>query len=70
MFSGGRVFVNHASGFMSTNNQVHINSTETIKEKLTFERDSQSQGVLINGYRADNDLLQPSIFPLSKCHLL
>ena len=60
MFSEGCVFVNHASSFMSINNQVHINSTETIKEKLTFERESQSQGVTIKGYHADNGVFNAS----------
>ena len=43
MFSGGCVFIDHASGYVSIKHQVDINSTETVKAKLTFERESQSQ---------------------------
>ena len=60
MFSGGCVFKNHVSSFMSINNQVYINSTETIKEKLTFEKESQSQGVAIKEYHTDNGVFNAS----------
>ena len=30
--------------------QVAINATETVKEKLTFEKEDKSQGVMINKY--------------------
>ena len=43
MFSGGCVFIDHASGYVSINHQVAINTTETVKAKLTFEREAQSQ---------------------------
>ena len=49
MFSGGCVFVEHASGYVSIKHQVAISSTETIKAKLTFEREAQIQGVVIKG---------------------
>ena len=38
VFSGGCVFIDHASGYVSINPQVSINATETCKTKLTFER--------------------------------
>ena len=44
MFSGGCVFIYHASGYVSIKHQVAINDTETVKAKLTFEREAQSQG--------------------------
>ena len=43
MFSGGCVFIDHASGYVSIKHQVAINATETVKAKLTFEREAQSQ---------------------------
>ena len=49
MFSGGYVFIYHASGYVSINHQVAINATKTVKEKITFEREAQSQGVVIKG---------------------
>ena len=42
MFSGGFFFVDHASGYVSLKHQVDINATETVKAKLTFEREAQS----------------------------
>ena len=45
MFSGGCVFIDHTSGYVSIKHQVAINATETVKAKLTFEREAQSKGV-------------------------
>ena len=53
MFSGGCVFIDHASGYVSIKHQVAINATETVKSKLTFEREDKSQGVMINKYHTD-----------------
>ena len=47
MFSGGCVFIDHARGYVSIKQQVAINATETVKAKLTFEREAQIQGVVI-----------------------
>ena len=38
---------------MSIKYQVAINTTETVKSKLTFEREDKSQGVMINEYHTD-----------------
>ena len=62
MFSGGCVFIDHASGYVSIKHQVAINSTETVKAKLTFEREAQSQGVVIKGYHTYNGICNASEF--------
>ena len=49
MLSGRCIFIDHASGYISINNQVDINATETVKDKIIFEREDQSQGVVIRG---------------------
>ena len=36
MFSGGCVFIDHASGYVRIKHQVAINATETVKAKITF----------------------------------
>ena len=36
IFSGGCVFIDHASGYVRIKHQLAINATETVKEKLTF----------------------------------
>ena len=38
MFSGGCVFIDYVSGYVSIKHQVAINATETVKAKLKFER--------------------------------
>ena len=41
MFSGGFVFIDHVSGYVSIKHQMVINSTETSKAELTCEREAQ-----------------------------
>ena len=43
-------FIDHASGYVRINYQVAINATETAKAKLNFDREAQSQKVVIKGY--------------------
>ena len=62
MFSGGCVFIDHASGYVSIKHQVAINFTETVKAKITFEREAQIQGVVTKGYHTDNGVFNSSEF--------
>ena len=62
MFSGGCVFIDHASGYARIKHKLAINATETVKAKLTFEREAQSQGVVIKGYHTDNGIFNASEF--------
>ena len=39
-----------------------INATETVKAKLTFEREAQNEGVGIKGYHTDNGIFNASEF--------
>ena len=57
MFSEEYVFIDHARGYVITKCQVAINATETIKSKLTFEREAQIQGVVIKGKHTNNGIL-------------
>ena len=41
---------------MSIKHQVSINVNETVKSKLTLEREAQSQGVMIKVYHTDNGI--------------
>ena len=47
---------------MSIKQQVAIKSTETVKAKLTFEREAQSHGVVIKGYHTDHGIFYASEF--------
>ena len=62
MFSGGCVFIDHASGYVRIKHQVAINAIETIKAKLIYERKAQSQGVVIQGYHTSNGIFNASEF--------
>ena len=62
MFSGGCAFIYHDNGYVSITHQVAINATENIKEKITFYRESQSQGVMIKLYHTDNGISNASDF--------
>ena len=43
----------HASDYMIIKHQLAIHASETVKAKLTFEREDKSQGVMINEYHTD-----------------
>ena len=62
MFSVGCVFIYHFSVYVNIKHQVAINATETVKAKLTFEREARIQGVLIKGYYTDNGIFNSSEF--------
>ena len=62
MYSGRCVLIDHSSGYVRINHQVYINSTETFKEKFTFQSEDKSKGLMINIYHTDN-----GIFNTSKC---
>ena len=62
MLSGGFVLVEYSSGFISTKHQIDINSSETVKEKLTFESETQIKGVIIKRFQNDNGVLNVSYF--------
>ena len=47
---------------MSIKHQMTINATETVKSKLTFEREDKSQRVMINVYHTDNEIFNTSKF--------
>ena len=54
MFSGGCVFVGHASGFIHIEFQCHLNSHETLDAKGHFEDISRDVGVVVQSYHTDN----------------
>ena len=60
ILSYGCVFVNYAGGFMSTKQQVTINSTKNVKTKLNFYGEYQIKGVVIKGYHIDNEVFNTS----------
>jgi hypothetical protein len=53
-YTGGTIFVDHASVFIYVRNQVSLHAGETIVSKKLFETLAQSYGVTIESYLADN----------------
>ena len=56
------LFVDHVSCFIIINNQVDINATENVNLKLTFEREFQSNLVVMKGNKNYNGLFNASDF--------
>ena len=60
MFSGLYIFVDQANGFIIVKHQVTINSTENVKNKLIFDTDTKSQGVVTKVYHTGNWIFNAS----------
>ena len=54
MYSGGCIFVDHASGFIHVEPQVNFTATETLRAKQAFEKVMHNMGVTVRSYHADN----------------
>ena len=54
MFSGGCIFVDHASGFIHVEFQTHLNTHETINAKDNFKLMCHDNGVVLVQYQLDN----------------
>ena len=55
-------FIDYYSGYIRINYLVDIKDTGTVKEKITFERESQSQRVEIKVYHTDNGIFNAPEF--------
>ena len=53
-YTGGTLFVDHASGLMYCVHQVSLNTGETVEAKLEFERYALDHGVTVKSYLVDN----------------
>lgn len=54
MYSGGALFIDHASGYVDVQFQTQPNTHETIKSKTAFEMHCRDYGVLVQRYISDN----------------
>ena len=61
-FHGGTLFVDHSSGFIRVEHQVTLNASDTIKSKISFEKQAYLDGVIINQYHTDNGIFKASVF--------
>ena len=55
-YTGGVIFVDHASGRIDIRHQVHLDSAETIEAKIKFEREAHNAGVVVQSYHTDNGI--------------
>jgi len=54
MYSGGCIFIDHASSYIHEEHQVSLTTHETLKSKHSFERVCFDMGVGIQAYQSDN----------------
>lgn len=62
MFNGGMIFVDHATGYVDCRHQVSLNAIDTIKSKISFEREAFHDGVKIQAYHSDNGIFTSKAF--------
>ena len=62
MYSGGTIFVDHASGLIHVEHQVSLGASETVMSKKLFERMAKDHGVMISGYHGDNGIFTAQEF--------
>ena len=53
-FSGGAIFVDHASGYIFISHQVHMTTHETLTSKEAFEAHCRDVGIVVAEYLSDN----------------
>lgn len=61
-YTGGTIFVDHASTKIFVKHQVSLNAGETVMAKKAFEREAFSNGVIIQQYHADNLPFNAKVF--------
>jgi hypothetical protein len=54
MYSGGTLFVDHASGLIRVYNQVSLGASDTLTSKHAFELEGEAAGHTIRHYHGDN----------------
>ena len=62
MYTGGTIFVDHASGYVGIGNQVSLLASDTIRSKRRFEQQAGLSGVHIKAYHGDNGVFRSTEF--------
>ena len=62
MYSGGTVFVDHASGVIKIHHQVSLGASDTVRSKELHELWASEHGVSIKSYRGDNGVYKSELF--------
>ncbi|CAJ1959927.1 unnamed protein product [Cylindrotheca closterium] len=53
-YTGGCIFVDHATGYVFVEHQVHLNTQETLSAKISVEEQLRDYGVVVLQYLSDN----------------
>ena len=61
-YVGGCIFVNSMSSFRHVEHQLDFSGSETISTKQNFEKLSLDHGILVNSYKAANDVFKVNQF--------
>lgn len=61
-YSGGVIFVDHATGHIDVRHQVHLDAAETIEAKIKYEREAYNTGVIVQQYHTDNGIFGTAEF--------
>jgi hypothetical protein len=62
MYRGGTVFVGICTGKVWAYHQVSLSANDTIRSKMTFERDCHTHGVGVQAYHGDNGIFNSAEF--------
>ena len=63
MYQGDAIYVDHASKFISIQHQTSLSAADTVKGKLTFERDAYTVlGVILQQFHTDNGVFTSKEF--------
>jgi hypothetical protein len=62
MYSGGCIFVDHASGYIHVEHQVTFTAAHTLQSKHRFERKLRNLGVIVLAYQSDNGTFSAAEF--------
>lgn len=61
-YTGGVIFVDHATGYIDVRHQVHLDAAETIEAKIKYEREAYNSGVVVQQYHTDNGIFGTADF--------
>jgi hypothetical protein len=62
MYRGGTIFVDICTGKVWAYHQVSLSANDTIRSKMTFERDCHTHGVGVQAYHGDNGIFNSAEF--------
>lgn len=62
MYQGGAIYVDHASKFISIQHQTSLSAADTVKGKLSYERDAYTVGVILQQFHTDNGVFTSKEF--------